>query len=100
MIERTSEIGLRRAIGATKLEIQIQFILESIILSLVGGVLAIATVHGLTVVVASTFTLPYQFEVLTAALSLGSALMVGMGACYLPAVRASQLDPVKALREA
>ena len=100
VIERTSEIGLRRAIGATKLEIQLQFILEAIILSSVGGVLAIATVHGLTVVVASTFTLPYQFEAQTAALSLGSALMVGMGACYFPAVRASQLDPVKALREA
>lgn len=100
VIERTSEIGLRRAIGATKLEIQLQFILEAIILSSVGGVLAIATVHGLTLVVASTFTLPYQFEVQTAALSLGSALMVGMGACYFPAVRASQLDPVKALREA
>ena len=100
VIERTSEIGLRRAIGATKLEIQLQFILEAIILSSVGGVLAIATVHGLTLVVASTFTLPYQFEAQTAALSLGSALMVGMGACYFPAVRASQLDPVKALREA
>lgn len=100
VVERTSEIGLRRAIGATKMEIQMQFILESIILSLLGGVLAIATVHGLTVVITSIFSLPYQFEVLTASLSLGSALMVGMGACYLPAVRASQLDPVKALREA
>ncbi len=100
VIERTSEIGLRRAIGATKLEIQLQFILEAIILSSVGGILAIATVHGLTMVVASTFILPYQFEAQTAALSLGSALMVGMGACYFPAVRASQLDPVKALREA
>ena len=100
VIERTSEIGLRRAIGATKLEIQLQFILEASILSLVGGIFAIATVHGLTLIVASTFTLPYQFDVKTAALSLGSALIVGVGACYFPAVRASQLDPVKALREA
>ncbi|MDJ0696013.1 MAG: ABC transporter permease [Mastigocoleus sp. MO_167.B18] len=100
VIERTSEIGLRRAIGATKLEIQLQFILEASILSLVGGIFAIATVHGLTLVVANTFTLPYQFDVKTAALSLGSALIVGVGACYFPAVRASQLDPVKALREA
>ncbi|KST63834.1 ABC transporter permease [Mastigocoleus testarum] len=100
VVERTSEIGLRRAIGATKMEIQMQFILESIILSLAGGMLAIATIHGLTVVITSIFALPYQFAIQNAILSLGSALMVGMGACYLPAVRASQLDPVKALREA
>ncbi|MBD6617653.1 FtsX-like permease family protein [Komarekiella sp. 'clone 1'] len=99
VIERTAEIGLRRAIGATKLEILQQFILEAVILSLVGGITAIAFVHGLTLVIADTFSLPYQFESRTAALSLGSALLVGMGACFFPAIRASQLDPVKALRE-
>lgn len=100
VIERTSEIGLRRAIGATKREILLQFILEAVILSLIGGAAAITTVHGLTVVISDTFGLPYQFETQTAALSLGSALVVGMGACFFPAVRASQLDPVQALREA
>ncbi len=99
-IERTPEIGLRRAIGATKQDILLQFILEAALLSLLGGVAAIATVHGLTIVVTNTFQLPYKFETSTAALSLGSALLVGVGAGFLPALRASQLDPVKALRTA
>ncbi|KAB8331489.1 FtsX-like permease family protein [Scytonema tolypothrichoides VB-61278] len=96
--ERTSEIGLKLAIGATKLDIMLQFILEAAVLSLLGGTVAIAAVHGLTLVVASTFDLPYQFESSTAALSLGSALLVGVGAGFLPALRASQLNPVTALR--
>ncbi|MEH2396129.1 ABC transporter permease [Nostoc sp.] len=100
IIERTSEIGLRRAIGATKTNILSQFILEAAILSLVGGIAAIITVYSLTLVVVDAFKLPYQFESQTAALSLGAALLVGVGACFLPALRASQLDPVKALREA
>ena len=98
VVERTSEIGLRRAIGATQREIMLQFILEAALSSLIGGTFALVTVHGLTVVVAKTFTLPYEFEMSTAALSLGSALLVGVGAGFIPALRASKLDPVKALR--
>jgi putative ABC transport system permease protein len=96
--ERTSEIGLRRAIGATQQEIMLQLILEATILSLMGGIVAIATIHGVTVVVADTFALPYEFNVPIAMLALGSALGVGIGASLFPALRASQLDPVKALR--
>lgn len=98
VMERTPEIGLRRAIGATSGDIMFQFILEAAILSLLGGVLAISTVHGLTVVVADRFELPYEFERKTAGLALGSALLVGVGAGFLPAMQASKLDPVQALR--
>ena len=96
--ERTKEIGLRRAIGATSFEIVLQFILEAVFLSLLGGAVAIITVHGLTVVVTDNFELPYQFEPTTAVFSLGSALLVGVGAGFLPALQASKIDPVKALR--
>ncbi|MBD2778934.1 ABC transporter permease [Iningainema tapete] len=96
--ERTSEIGLLLAIGATKQDIMLQFILEAALLSVLGGTVAIVAVHGLTVVAASTFNLPYQFESTTAALSFSSALLVGVGAGFLPALRASQLNPVAALR--
>lgn len=96
--ERTSEIGLRRALGATQREILLQFILEAALLSLLGGTAALGVVHGLTVVVTDAFKLPYQFEGKTAALALGSALLVGVGAGFPPALRASKLDPVKALR--
>lgn len=98
VIERTPEIGLRRAVGATQLDIMLQFILEAAILSLIGGTIAIITVHGATVVVAEQFKLPYQFERQTAVFSLSSAILVGVGAGFFPALRASQLDPVKALR--
>jgi putative ABC transport system permease protein len=98
VVERTSEIGLRRAIGATRREILLQFILEALLLSLFGGVSAIVIVHGITTGVSSTFDLPYTFNPRTAALALGSAIGVGVGACFLPALRASRLDPVLALR--
>lgn len=96
--ERTSEIGLKRALGATQREIMLQFILEAALLSLLGGTAALGVVHGLTVVVTDTFELPYQFEGNIAALALGAALLVGVGAGFPPALRASRLDPVKALR--
>ncbi|AFY87846.1 MULTISPECIES: ABC transporter permease [Chroococcidiopsis] len=98
VIERTPEIGLRRALGATQQDIMAQFILEVALLSLIGGTIAIGTVHGIAIAVADTFNLPYQFEPSTASLALASALLVGMGAGFIPALRASQLDPVKALR--
>jgi putative ABC transport system permease protein len=98
VIERTPEIGLRRAVGATQLDIMLQFILEAAILSFIGGNIAIITVHGATIFVAKQFKLPYQFNNKTAALALSSAILVGVGAGFFPALRASQLDPVKALR--
>lgn len=98
VIERTPEIGLRRAIGATQKDVMLQFILEGAILSLVGGSLAIATVHGLTVIVAQRFEFPYTFESRSAAIALSSAVFVGVGAGFFPSLRASQLDPVKALK--
>ncbi len=98
VMERTPEIGLRLAIGATKWDILLQFILEAAFLSLFGGIVAIVTVHGLTLAVSDTFKLPYKFDRETAVLSLGSALLVGVGASFIPALQASNLDPVKALR--
>ena len=98
VMERRPEIGLRLAIGARRQDILLQFIAEAVLLSLLGGTAAIATVHGLTTIVAARFNLSYQFDVQVAGLSLGSAILVGVGAGFVPALQASQLDPVKALR--
>lgn len=98
VMERTKEIGLRRAIGAKRRDIMMQFILEAVLMSLIGGIGAIAVVDGLSRVVANRFELPYKFEGSAAGLSLGAALLVGVGSSFLPALRASQLEPVKALR--
>lgn len=99
VMERVKEIGLLRAIGATQTEVMTQFILEAIVLSLVGGAVAIVTVHG-SMIMATTKIIqaPYEFKSQRAALSLGSALLVGVGASFFPAVKASRIDVIQALR--
>jgi putative ABC transport system permease protein len=100
VLERTKEIGLRRAIGATQAEIMMQFILEAVILSVLGGVAAIATVHGLTKLVTTTvIQVPYKFSSQTAALSMAAAIGVGVGSSFFPALRATKINVVTALRE-
>ncbi len=99
VLERTIEIGIRRAIGASKLEVMSQFILEAVVLSMVGGVAAIGVVHGLTRVATTVVVeAPYKFSLRNAAFSMGAAVAVGVGASFIPAVRATQIDVVKALR--
>ena len=99
VMERIKEIGLRRAIGATQADVMVQFILEATVLSLIGGTVAIATVHGITLTATTRFVqAPYQFSIHRAALSLGSALLVGVGASFFPALKASRVDVIQALR--
>ncbi|BAS60454.1 MULTISPECIES: ABC transporter permease [Leptolyngbya] len=99
VIERTKEIGIRRAVGATQFEIMMQFILEATCLSVVGGAIAIITVHGITYVATSTvFPAPYKFSFNNTVLAMSSALLVGVGASFFPALRATQVNVVQALR--
>lgn len=98
VMERTTEIGLRLAIGAKPRDVMFQFILEATALSAIGGIAAIATVHVITVAVSNQFELPYEFDTHGASIALGSAFVVGVGAGFLPALHASRLNPVTALR--
>ena len=99
VMERTREIGLRRAIGATDWEVMMQFIAEAALLSLIGGTAAIASIHGLTkVATTQVFEAPYTFRVQDAAISMGAAFVVGVGASFFPALRITQIDVVQALR--
>jgi putative ABC transport system permease protein len=98
-MERTREIGLRRAIGATDLEVMGQFIAEAALLSLVGGLTAVTTVHLLTKVATTTiFEAPYQFQLQDAAIAMGAAFAVGVGSSLVPALRITRIDVVSALR--
>lgn len=99
IMERTREIGLRRAIGATDVEIMTQFIAEAALLSLIGGTAAVVTVHFLTKAATTTiFEAPYEFNSRDAALSMGAAFAIGVGSSFLPALRITQIDVVQALR--
>lgn len=98
VVERTSEIGLRKAIGATETDILSQFLLESTIISMTGGIMAIGIIQVTTILVINIFTLPYEFNYQTPLISLSSAVFVGISSSFLSAKRASELDPVIALK--
>jgi putative ABC transport system permease protein len=101
--ERTREIGIRRALGAKRRDIIMQFLIEAVVQTTLGGFLGIAT--GFLVMfgaplLAGLFgkSVPSTLEPWSIAISLGSAITVGVLAGLYPAFRASRLDPIEALR--
>jgi len=95
--ERTREIGLRKAMGATNGEILIQFLVESTILSLVGGAIGILLGASAAVMVAKLTPVPAGLQAWSVAVALAASTMVGVAAGAFPAVRAARLEPVRAL---
>ncbi len=98
--ERTYEIGLRKAMGATDPEIFGQFLIESVSLSLVGGALGAALGYGITLLAGQAFESGLPVSPLGLALAAGFAIVIGLGAGVYPALRASRLHPVEAIRGA
>jgi putative ABC transport system permease protein len=98
VLERRSEIGLRRALGATKGQIRAQFLAEALLLSAGGGVIGVALGIGATAVYASTKGWAVAIPALAWAGGLGAALVIGAAAGLLPALRAARLSPTDALR--
>lgn len=102
--ERTREIGLRKALGATNSDIQRQFLLESVLLTGSGGVigtlLAFSLAALVTFIVRTKFGLdwPFAFPLLGVLLGVGVATLIGLIFGIYPARRASRLDPIEALR--
>lgn len=98
--ERTREIGLRKALGASAKTIRTQFLVEVVIIGLLGGVFGVGLGIGVGNVVASyleaPFVLPWGWVILALILSGGVSLASG----YYPARQAAQLDPIDALRHA
>lgn len=96
--ERTTEIGLRKALGAKPRTIRLQFLLESILLSLMGGVMGILVgamlAFGVSLMISTPFTLSVSTILLAAGFSIGVGVLFG----YMPARKASRLNPIEALR--
>jgi putative ABC transport system permease protein len=96
--ERTREIGIRRALGARKQTIVIQFLMEASAVSAVGGALGTLVGLGLAKVVSLITPLAADVQLLTVVGGVGFAALVGLLFGIWPAARAANLDPVEALR--
>ena len=94
--ERTREIGIRKAIGARRRTILLQFLIESAGICLLGGLVGLGIAYPLTVVM-NKF-LPATMSLAAAGVALSVALLTGVASGFLPAWRAARLDPVEALR--
>jgi putative ABC transport system permease protein len=96
--ERTREIGIRKAVGATRMNILWQFLVEAVTLSSVGGILGIAAGFVIAATIALLSPLPYAIKLWSIAISLGVTFAVGVFFGAYPAVQAARLDPIEALR--
>jgi putative ABC transport system permease protein len=96
--ERTREIGIRMAVGARDTDILTQFLIESIIMSALGGVIGLAVGYGGSLIVARVTGWSTGIAPVMVALALGFAAAVGVFFGYYPAHRAARMDPIEALR--
>ncbi len=98
VIERTREIGIRMAVGAKPLDVMTQFLVESLVLASVGGLLGLGLGYVAAKYMAGYFGWKFFFPAATAGIAFAVAGGVGVGFGLYPAIRASQLDPITALR--
>jgi putative ABC transport system permease protein len=98
VVERTREIGIRRAIGARRRDILMQFLTEAILLSLIGGLVGVLLGALISKGLSAAFPLPTLLEPWLIAVALGVAVFTGVAAGFFPARKAANLPPVESLR--
>ncbi len=96
--ERTREIGIRLAIGALEREVLLQFLIEAVVLSSLGGLVGIALATGASIIIADIMAVPYMFDLQINVLSFLFSAAMGVIFGFFPARRAARLDPIDALR--
>jgi putative ABC transport system permease protein len=96
--ERTREIGLRKAVGAKRRDINKQFLIEAIVLTFIGGIVGVLLGWGISVGLSSLGILQAQVSLSSVMLAFGVSALIGIVFGYYPAQRASKLNPIDALR--
>jgi putative ABC transport system permease protein len=96
--ERTREIGLRLAVGALESEVLLQFLIEAVVLSGLGGLVGVVIATGASWGLARMMDVPYLFDPTINLLSMVFSAVIGVVFGYFPARRAAQMDPIEALR--
>jgi macrolide transport system ATP-binding/permease protein len=96
--ERTREIGVRRAVGASRNDILRQFLTEALLIAVAGGVLGLVVGIGGGLLIEAVFGFPVAFSVAIMVVATGTAMAVGVAFGLYPAWKAARMDPVEALR--
>ncbi|MBR0413686.1 MAG: ABC transporter permease [Clostridia bacterium] len=96
--ERTGEIGLKKALGARKSKILIQFLVEAAVLTLLGGIFGVGAGVILSVIIGKVSEVPILISAWSIVLSVGVSVVIGLVFGLLPAIKASRLNPIEALQ--
>lgn len=96
--ERTREIGIRKSLGARRNDILLQFLLESAMMSAVGGLIGVIFASTLSIIVDKTTPLPMSVPVYAVVMAIGISAVVGLFFGIYPARKAARLDPIEAIR--
>ncbi|MCA6362704.1 MAG: ABC transporter permease [Bacteroidetes bacterium] len=96
--ERTSQIGIQKSLGARNSFILMQFMIESVVLCLIGGILGLLLVWVISVLVASLLDFDFSLSLANVVLGISISILIGLISGFIPSYSASQLDPVEAIR--